>query len=286
MNYKTFSNHQFLYADFLTAAFKEDMPAGDITTESLGIMTKEGKAKLIAKEDLILSGIDIFIEAFLFIDSSLTFRPLFEDGDKVLNGQIVCEIKGDLIACLKAERTALNFLGMLSGIASLSRCFVDMTAGTHCKILDTRKTTPLFRDLCKKAVHDGGAKNHRQNLSDAVLIKENHIRAAGGSIIETVKQIRSRFAGPIELEVTKIEEVKIAVELGIERVMLDNMTNEEITAALKIIPPQMETEASGNMNIDRIASVAKLGVDYISVGAITHSAPVADFSLLFQWNDQ
>ena len=265
-------------------AVKEDMPAGDITTDSLDRPEYRGLAELKAKEDMVLSGQEAFVEVFkqMSPNSELTWH--FNDGDLVLKGQIICSIQGNLIQVLKAERVALNFLGYLSGIATLTRCFVNEVKHTKTKILDTRKTIPMYRDLSKNAVKHGGGENHRMNLSDKVLIKENHIVIAG-SLERALERIKMNHDGPIEIETKNVDEVKRAVELSPARIMLDNMDNETTKEALKFIPSSIESEASGNMTIERVKSVAELGVDFISVGALTHSAPTADVSLLFHWKE-
>ncbi len=269
--------------DLIKAAMLEDMPNGDITTESLALTPRPGKAKLIAKQDLVLSGAAAFEQSMEYLDPTVKIKWHFEDGDKVLNRQIICSLHGDLIQILKAERVAINFLMRLSGIATLTRNFVDKIKETETVILDTRKTTPGFRDLEKKSVVHGGGQNHRLNLSSAILVKDNHISVMGG-IKPAVERIREHCQLPIEVECKTIEEVQEAVDLNVDRLLLDNMNDELLKQALEIIPEKIHTEASGNMNIDRIAQVARLGVDFISVGALTHSAPSADVSLLFDWN--
>jgi nicotinate-nucleotide pyrophosphorylase (carboxylating) len=269
--------------DLIKAAMSEDMPSGDITTESLALTPRPGKAKLIAKQDLILSGAAAFEQSMEFLEPNVKIKWHFEDGDKVLNRQIICSLHGDLIQILKAERVAINFLMRLSGIATLTRSFVDKLKGTNTVLLDTRKTTPGFRDLEKKAVVHGGGQNHRLNLSTAILIKDNHISVMGG-IRPAVERVREHSRLPIEVECKTIEEVQESVELKVHRVLLDNMNDELLKKVLEVIPASIQTEASGNMNIDRIAQVAALGVNFISVGALTHSAPSADVSLLFDWN--
>jgi len=268
--------------ELIAAAFAEDVPNGDLTTEGLKLNSRMGDARLVAKEDLVLSGRDIFEKCVRFMEKDAQLKWQFENGAFILKGQTVCWIKGDLLKLLQAERVALNFLGHLSGVATLTRCFVQETRDTQCKILDTRKTTPLFRALEKQAVRDGGGTNHRRSLSEAVLIKENHIRAAGG-LTKAVRAVRQGYQGPIEVECTTLKEVEAAVAERAERILLDNMSNETMAEARAIIPSTIEIEASGNMNLSRIAGVAALGVDFISVGALTHSAPSADFSLLFEW---
>lgn len=268
--------------ELIDQALKEDLPRGDITTEALGIATQIGRAKLVAKEDLVLSGSEVFTQVAHSLDPKLEIQWLFKNGDLVLKQQTLATVRGDMLALLKAERVALNFLGRLSGVATLTRCFVEKTEGTDTKILDTRKTTPLLRTLEKQAVVHGRGANHRMNLSDAILIKENHIQVAG-SIRGAVEKIRKNLQQPIEVECQTLDDVKEAVELRVQRILLDNMDLQTMKNCLEIIPAQIETEASGNMTLDRIRDVAKLGVKYISVGALTHSAPCADISLLFEW---
>ena len=237
---------------------------------------------MLAKEDLVLSGRLVFEEVIGTLDSTARLTWYFKDGDFVLKGQHLCMIQGDLVQTLKAERVALNLLGHLSGIATLTRHFVDQVRNTKTKILDTRKTTPILRELEKKAVRGGGGTNHRKNLSEAIMIKDNHIRAAG-SITRAVTRIREHSQFPITVEVTTLDEVKEAVGLKVQRLLLDNMSNEVMKQVLAYIPPSIETEASGNMRLDRVKSVAELGVGFVSVGLITHSAPSADISLEFEW---
>lgn len=269
--------------DLIKAAMFEDMPQGDLTTESLALTPRIGKAKLIAKQDLVLSGAAAFEQSMEFLEPNVKIKWHFEDGDKVLNRQIICSLHGDLIQILKAERVAINFLMRLSGIATLTASYVEQVKGTDTVILDTRKTTPGFRDLEKKAVVHGGGQNHRLNLSSAILIKDNHITVMGG-IRPAVERVREHSTLPIEVETKTPEEIQESVELKVDRILLDNMNDEHLAEALKLIPDSIQTEASGNMNLHRISKVAKLGVDFISVGALTHSAPSADVSLLFDWN--
>lgn len=268
-------------SQIIGAALAEDMPSGDLTTDSLDINQKFVRAKIIAKEDLVLCGVDLVTEAFRQTAGNIDLKWHFQDGDLVLNKQVIVTLAGPIAGILKGERVALNFLGRLSGIASLTRCFVKEMNGTECKILDTRKTTPTLRHLEKYAVKVGGGQNHRMNLSDAVLIKENHIAAVGG-VSESIRRVRSRTKLPIEIEVTDLTELQAALAENVERVLLDNMSNQQITEALAYIPDHVFVEASGGMTLDRVRSVAELGVDFISVGALTHSAPNADVSLLIQ----
>lgn len=268
--------------ELIKAAIQEDMPYGDVTTESLALKPRPGFARLKAKADLVLSGTVPFEQVLNILEPNAKIKWHFEEGQKVLVGQNICTLEGDLVQILKAERVALNFLGHLSGIATYTHQFVKQVEGTKTHILDTRKTTPGLRELEKKAVAHGGGKNHRMNLSSAILIKDNHIAIMGG-LTAAVKRVRDHSKLPIEVEVKNIEEAKQAVDLNVHRLLLDNMTNSQISEIMKLIPENMETEASGNMSLSRVKEVAALGVDYISVGALTHSAPVADVSLQFDW---
>jgi nicotinate-nucleotide pyrophosphorylase (carboxylating) len=267
----------------IQSALQEDMPQGDVTTDCLALKPRPGRAALKAKQDLVLSGSGPFEQTMTILEPSIKIKWLFEEGQKVLRGQNICTIEGDLIQVLKAERIALNFLGHLSGIATYTHKFVQQVEGTRTKVLDTRKTTPGLRELEKRAVVHGGGFNHRMSLSSAILIKDNHISVMGG-LKEAVVRVRANSKLPIEVECGTLEDVKQAIELKVQRILLDNMDNDMLKAAVKMIPPTIETEASGNMNLERIRSVALLGVHFISVGALTHSAPVADVSLLIDWN--
>ncbi len=270
--------------ELVKLAIKEDLPAGDVTTDNLFLKHKLGHAFLIAKTDLKLSGCDFFHETVLTLAPGSDIKWYFNNADRVLKTQKVASIYGNLLEIIKAERVALNFLGFFSGIATLTQHYVDARVpGSQLQILDTRKTLAPFRPWIKQAVLDGGGRNHRQNLSDAVLIKENHIRIAGG-ITQAVEQIRKHTKGFIEVEVTSFDEIKEACNLDIQRLLLDNMTDEMIQEAVDLIPEAIETEASGNMTISRIKSLSQIsGLDFVSVGALTHSAPCADLSLLFEF---
>jgi len=270
-------------SDLIQAALKEDLPFGDVTTESLALKPRIGRALLKAKEDIHLSGALPFEQTMTAIEPNVKVKWHFDEGDIILKGQNICTLEGDLIQILKAERVALNFLGHLSGIATHTAKFVAEVKNTNTKILDTRKTTPGLRELEKKAVVHGGGVNHRMNLSEAVLIKDNHISVMGG-LQAAVERVRSHTDLPIEVEARTLEEVRQAVGLPIQRILLDNMNNETLKQSVEIIPDGIQTEASGNMSLQRVRSVAELGVHFISVGALTHSAPVADVSLLFEWD--
>ncbi len=268
--------------DMIHVALKEDMPTGDLTTESLALGPRMGDARLIAKCDLVLSGSGPFEESIMVLEPNARVHWFFKEGDQIKDRQVICQITGDLIQVLKAERVSLNFLGHLSGIATLTRKYVNKVAHTKTKILDTRKTLPTYRELAKKAVVHGGGSNHRSNLSDAILVKDNHITVAGG-LTKAVTRIREHSKEKIEVEASTLAQVKEAVAAKVDCILLDNMSLDTMKEALKIVPPEIQTEASGNMNLDRVASVAELGVTFISVGALTHSAPTADVSLIFDW---
>src|SRR3989338_7129241 len=228
--------------DLIQAALNEDMPRGDLTTDSMALVPRYGQARLVAKEDLVLSGTLAFEQTMTALDPSAKVQWHFKEGDLVLNKQIICHITGDLIQVLKAERVALNFVGHLSGIATLTRCFVQKVEHTKTKILDTRKTLPGYRDLEKKAVANGGGHNHRYNLSDAILIKDNHIHVAGG-LSKAVQRIREHTHAKIEVECGSLDDVREAITMKVRRILLDNMSNEMIRESLALIPDEIETEA-------------------------------------------
>jgi len=270
-------------SELITRAFAEDMPGSDITTGSLNVKEKIGYAFLVAKSDLRLSGSELFEKSILHLAPGANIKWFFKDGDRVFKTQKIASLYGNLVPILTAERVALNFLGSLSGIATLTDRYVSARRKSHLKILDTRKTMPLYREWIRKAVLDGGGTNHRLNLSDAILIKENHIRIAG-SVTAAISQIRAHHQGPIEVEVTNISETREAVAAGAEKILLDNMSNSELAQALDLVPDGIFTEASGNMTPERVAELSELDrLDSISVGSITHSAPAADISLLFDF---
>ncbi|MFN8944808.1 MAG: carboxylating nicotinate-nucleotide diphosphorylase [Pseudobdellovibrionaceae bacterium] len=275
--------------NLIDLALAEDMPGrkditSDVLAQSLQKKQKFGIAKLKAKQNLTLSASVLFEETMKTEDPSIQIMWQFKDSQKISSGQNVCSLEGNLISILRAERVALNFLGRFSGIATMTQKFSDAIQGTKTRILDTRKTMPLYRDWEKKAVRDGGALNHRRDLSDRVMIKDNHI-AMMGSIENAVIQMRKDSTRPLIVEASNLDQVIQCVSLKVDRILLDNMTNDQIKTCLNIIPADIEVEVSGNMSLDRVLSVAELGVDFISVGAMTHSAPVADFSLLIEWAD-
>lgn len=266
--------------ELIRLALAEDLPSGDVTTDSLPLNERQGRARLVAKEDFILSGVEPFTEVWSQVDPQVQIKWQFEPGRMVWTGQTLALLQGEFSSLLKGERCALNFLGRLSGIATLTRCFVQQVEHTGCRILDTRKTTPLWRQLERQAVRDGGGHNHRFSLSERVLIKDNHIRAMG-SVTTAIAEIRSRVEGPLEVECSTTEEIQQAVNAQVDWILLDNLDDEALKRALGQIPPSIRTEASGNMTVERVKRVAEMGVHAISVGALTHSAPVADVSLEF-----
>ncbi|HID92833.1 MAG TPA: carboxylating nicotinate-nucleotide diphosphorylase [bacterium (Candidatus Stahlbacteria)] len=264
-------------------ALKEDIGKGDVTTNSVIPKDSKGKAVIVAKKDGVLAGMDVACEVFKILDPQIKFNKFLNDGDKFKNGMKLLEIYGSLRAILTGERTALNFLTHLSGIATLTSHFVEKVRGTKAKILDTRKTIPGLRELAKYAVKMGGGENHRFGLHDAVLIKDNHIAVAGG-IREAVERLRkssidSRFSSFIEVEVENLFQLKEALSCDVDRIMLDNMNVEDIKKAVEITNGRAELEVSGGVNLDNVRKIAETGVDYISVGSITHSAKSIDMSL-------
>ena len=263
----------------ISRALAEDIGSGDITTSCTVSPNAEGRGRIVAREPLVLAGSTVARQIFLTVEPSLDIILPLQDGNQAMVGEALLRVTGSLAAMLTAERTALNFLQRLSGIATLTRAFVDKVAGTSARILDTRKTTPGYRLLEKAAVRAGGGYNHRFGLYDGVLIKDNHIEAAGGI---TVAVERARAASPhlpLEVEVKDLDELREALELGVDRIMLDNMSLDDTRSAVEIASGRVELEASGNVTLERVAVIAATGVDYISVGALTHSAPALDLSL-------
>jgi nicotinate-nucleotide pyrophosphorylase (carboxylating) len=263
-------------------ALDEDIGTGDITTEYLDLPMRNSVVFIIAKADGILCGIDVAFTAFHIVDEHIKCIAYKKDGDKLKKGDTIAKLEGYSSSILSAERVALNFLQRLSGIATLTHTLVEKLTGTKTKLLDTRKTTPLLRNLEKYAVRIGGGYNHRFGLYDMILIKENHIRAAGSitKAIQLVQQKNNSYR--VEIEVTNLEELDEAIKNGVDRIMLDNMSIEQMTAAVVKYNGQVEFEASGNVSIETIERVASTGVDYISTGSITHSVSAFDISLLFQ----
>lgn len=268
----------------LRDALNEDLKSGDITTLGTVPSARSGTAGLFAKSAGVLCGQTVFNEIFRKVDDGVRLSWRVAEGHAVEIGLPCADIHGPLSSILMAERTALNFLQRLSGIATLTRSYVQRVAHTRCRILDTRKTTPLWRELEKYAVTVGGGMNHRMGLYDAFLIKDNHIAAAGGirPAVEQALSYREKngLPCPIEIEVKNLEEVKEALNFPIERIMLDNMSLTMMRSAVEIIDHVCEVEASGGVTIDTVKAIAETGVDFISVGALTHSAPALDLSLL------
>lgn len=264
---------------YILAALREDMTSGDITTDSI-LKDEKAEVNLIAKDKGILAGLDVFKRVFELLDEDVTFEFYFSDGDEVNNKDLIGKIRGRAKAILEGERTALNFLQRMSGIATYTKKMVDALDSEHVKILDTRKTTPNMRIFEKYAVTLGGGYNHRYNLSDGIMLKDNHIDAAGG-IREAVEKVRSLnpFVKKIEVEVENFDQVREALEAKADIIMLDNMEIEEIKEACKIINKKAIIECSGNVSLENINSYKDLDIDYISSGAITYSAGVLDLSM-------
>jgi len=265
----------------IRTALEEDIGAGDVTTTAVLTGAEAGTARAVAKADMVLAGIDVFRRTFLLLDPDVRFSMSLEDGREIKRGDILAELSGRLASILTAERTALNFLQRMSGIATTTRWYVQAVAGTHARILDTRKTAPGLRVLDKYAVRIGGGLNHRFALYDGVLIKDNHITAAGG-VMPAIQRARQRIshALKIEVEVKNIDEVREALSSGADVVMLDNMTPEAMSEAVRLIGGRVPVEASGNVTLGNVRQIAETGVDFISVGALTHSVTAADISLL------
>lgn len=260
-------------------AYTEDIGEGDITTNNFIPQGEIKTARLVAKADGVVAGLPLVKMVFERFDQNLQWNELKSDGTAVAKGDVIAEFKASYRALLTGERIALNFLQRMSGIATYTNKCVKMTEGTKAEILDTRKTLPAYRLLDKYSVKMGGALNHRMGLYDMVMIKDNHIQIAGG-IKQAVKAIRSRIplSVKIEVETTNLEQVKEALEASADTIMLDNMSIETMAEAVKIINGCAKVEASGNMTLERIAEVAKTGIDYISIGALTHSVEALDIS--------
>ena len=265
---------------YIISALKEDITSEDVTTNAVMREDKLGRADLIAKEDGILCGLEVFRRVFELLDDTSVFETKFKDCDAVKNGEVIGVVKGDIKALLSGERTALNYLQRMSGIATFTNQFVKELEGYKTKLLDTRKTTPNMRIFEKYAVKVGGGCNHRYNLSDGILLKDNHIGAAGSvtKAIEMAKEY-APFVRKIEVEVETLEMVDEAVKAGADIIMLDNMDNETMKEAVRRIGNQAQTECSGNVTKERLKEIAEIGVDFVSAGALTHSAPILDISL-------
>lgn len=261
-------------------ALEEDIGAGDIATLSTVASEAWGKGLFRAKKDCIVAGLFLLQRIFRTLDPKVGVRCLCSDGEEVKKGTVVAEAEGPVRALLMTERTALNFLQRLSGTATLTRRYVEAVKGLPCRIIDTRKTTPGLRTLEKYAVRAGGGTNHRIGLFDAAIIKDNHI-AACGSIARAVENVRRNapFMARVEVECSDLKEVRGALDAGADVIMLDNMGTKEMAEAVKVINKRALVEASGGMTLERLREVAEAGVDFISVGALTHSAPAVDFNM-------
>lgn len=264
-------------------ALEEDIGPGDLTTQAVVDPGTNARAQVVAKEDFILSGIDVAGRVFYLLDDSVAFEKLKHDGHPVRRGEVLAWIKGDAAALLQGERVALNLLQRMSGVATLTASFVREIEGTAAAIVDTRKTTPGLRLLEKYSVRMGGGRNHRTSLYDGILIKENHVAAAGG-IAEAVQRARRRAPHTlrIEVETRDLVEVGQALDAGADIILLDNMEPEQLRQAVEAIAGRALTEASGGVNLQTVRSIAETGVNYISVGALTHSFRAVDISMLLQ----
>ncbi len=271
-----------LVREIIQLALKEDIGSGDITTEAVIEEDKEVNAKLVAKEDFILAGLPIFKKVFKFLSPQIHFEDFHKDGDLVKKGKIISRIKGSASCILKGERVALNFLQRMSGIATITRKFVERISYTDAKILDTRKTAPGNRILDKYAVKVGGGKNHRLGLYDGILIKDNHI-ALLGSVRKAIRLVKKNAPHTlkIEVEVENLDQLKEAIDEGADIVLLDNMDIDQIREAVRIGKGKVLIEVSGGVNLENVKEIAETGVDFISVGAITHSVKGVDISLEF-----
>lgn len=265
---------------YIWNTLREDITSEDVSTNAVMPEDRQGKADLICKQDGIVCGLDIFKRTFELLDDTSRFEANFKDGDEVKKGDLLGVIYGDIKAILSGERTALNYLQRMSGIATITREYMKELEGTNTTLLDTRKTTPNMRPFEKYAVTVGGATNHRYNLSDGVLLKDNHIGAAG-SITRAIEMARAYapFVRKIEIETETLEQVEEAVLAGADIIMLDNMDNDTMRKAVEIIGGKAQTECSGNVTKERLKSIAEVGVDFVSCGVLTHSAPIMDVSL-------
>ncbi len=261
-------------------ALQEDITSEDVSTNAVMPTAKKGKVDLIAKEDGVIAGLDIYARVFTLLDEKTEIDFHCKDGDEVKKGDLMAELTGDIRVLLSGERVALNYLQRMSGIASYTRQVAKLLEGSKVTLLDTRKTTPNCRIFEKYAVKVGGGCNHRYNLSDGVLLKDNHIGAAG-SITKAIEMARAYapFVRKIEIEVETLEQVKEAIDAGADIIMLDNMTEEQMKQAVELIDGRAQTECSGNITKENIQKIREIGVDFVSSGALTHSAPILDISM-------
>lgn len=266
--------------ELIRMALAEDVTSEDVSTNSVLKDYTFGEAELICKQDGVVAGLAVFARVFELLGEGADVRFFVKDGDSVHKGQLLASVAGDMRAILTGERTALNYLQRMSGIATYTNAVAKLLAGTKTTLLDTRKTTPCMRVFEKYAVTVGGGSNHRYNLSDGVMLKDNHIGAAGG-VKEAIAAAKAYapFVRKIEVETETLDMVREAVEAGADIIMLDNMSPAEMAEAIRIIDGRAETECSGNMTIENIKTITALGVDYVSSGALTHSAPILDISL-------
>lgn len=273
-------NYDSLIERLLDLAIEEDISTGDISTEAIIPVHSQAVAEMKAKADGVISGLKVIKRVYERFEKDIRWEPLVEDGTAVKKGDIILRIGCSYRTLLLGERLSLNILQRMSGIATATAAFVKELEGTHTQLLDTRKTAPGMRVLDKMAVHDGGGMNHRMGLYDMIMLKDNHIKIAGG-IPNAVEAARKNLPLSIKLEVetTNLAEVQQAIDCGADIIMLDNMCNEAMAEAVKLIAGRAKTEASGNMDIPRMKSVAATGVDYISVGALTHSVKAMDISM-------
>lgn len=273
-------NLKLVARDHIRNALKEDMDHGDLSTYAVLPTEKHGRAELICKQDGIIAGLDVFSCVFEELDRSCVVEAFVNDGDEVHNGQLLAVVYGDARALLSAERTALNYLQRMSGIATKTRKMVELLSNSTTTLVDTRKTTPGMRIFEKAATRIGGATNHRFNLSDCIMLKDNHIAAAGG-VTNAVKAARkvAPFTCLVEVETETLEMVEEALSAKADIIMLDNMSVDEVKKAVKLINGQAITECSGNITEENAAALADLGIDYLSCGALTHSAGILDLSL-------
>ncbi|MBF0462171.1 MAG: carboxylating nicotinate-nucleotide diphosphorylase [Magnetococcales bacterium] len=269
------------WAETIKNALYQDIGRGDITTNAIVAAGQKAEAVLVAREDMVVCGLPVMAEVFSVLDRRIRMLPETPDGGGVRAGNIICTLSGPARGILTGERVALNFFQNLSGVATLTRRFVEQVAGTNAQIVDTRKTTPGLRQLQKYAVRIGGGRNHRMGLDDGVLIKENHIALAGG-ITEAIKRVEETVSHlhRIEVECETLDQVREALDAGAQAILLDNMSLDMLRRAVAIAGGKALLEASGNMTLETVRAVAETGVDLISVGAITHSAGSKDVSLL------
>ena len=266
--------------ELILSALREDITSEDITTNSVMREYQLGEVELICKQDGVIAGLDVFKRTFELLDSKTEVTFTKKDGDTVKNGDKIGVVRGDIRVLLSGERMALNYLQRMSGIATYTRSIADLLKGSKTKLLDTRKTTPNMRVFEKYAVKVGGGYNHRYNLSDGILLKDNHIGAAGG-VKEAVQMAKeyAPFVRKIEIEVENIDMLKEALDAGADIIMLDNMSVEDMKEAVKLVSGKAETECSGNVTKENVEKLVDIGVDYISSGALTHSSPILDLSL-------